>query len=59
MITNQKKPKLAFVVAADKIDKFLNVKTGSLQDAIKKSKEYRKKLMERAEKTKCIDMHQK
>lgn len=56
MITNQRKPKLAFVVAADKVDEFLKVKTGSIQDAINKSKERRKKLMERA---KCTNMHQK
>lgn len=59
MITNQRKPKLAFIVATDKAEKFLNVKTDSLQDAINKSKEYRKKLMEKAEKTKCINMYQK
>lgn len=59
MIVNQRKPKLAFIVASDKIEEFLNVKTGSIEDAINKSKERRKKLIERAEKAKCINMQPK
>lgn len=45
-------PKIPFVVAADKIDELLKVKTDSLIDAVNKSKERRKKMIERNEKHK-------
>lgn len=45
-------PKIPFVVAADKIDEFLKVKTGSLIDAVNKSKERRRKMIERNKESK-------
>lgn len=48
MIVNKKKPKIAFVVAADKINDFLNAETISAADAVIKSQEKRRKMMERA-----------
>lgn len=44
--------KVPFVVAADKINEFLKVKTGSAIDAVNKSKEHRRFLKERMEKEK-------
>lgn len=55
----QRKPKMSFIVASDKVEEFLNFKTGSAIDAVNKSKERRKQLIERAKRFKCINTQSK